>query len=77
MGFSRESYLSAFRDWSVDGIQRCGSAILGPVLAHVHAKTWEWHDNLHYTSTAVRITTALIAVLLHTVRGVTIMPITE
>ena len=61
----------------MDGIQGCGSAILGPILAHVHAKTWELHDKLHYTSTAVRITTVLTTVFLHIVRGVTIMPITE
>lgn len=69
----------------MDGIQVCGSAILGPVLAHVHAKTWELHDKFHYTVqydqlftfTAVRIATVLTAKFLHIVRGVTIMSITE
>ena len=69
----------------MDGIQGCGSAILGPVLAHVHAKTWELRDKLHYTvqhdqlftSTALRITTVLTTEFLHIVRGVIIMPIAE
>ena len=59
--------------------------LLGPVLAHVHAKTWELHDKLHCTvqsdqlhkySTA-KITTVPISSFSHTVRGVMIMPIAE
>ena len=42
---------SAFRDGSVDGIQDAAlrDRIFGPVLAHVHAKTSNWHEQqLHY-----------------------------